>query len=45
MLGKKDAATFEKLAELMSPENNSGLYRKKLNLSRGACVPYLGMFL
>ncbi|KAJ3044144.1 hypothetical protein HK097_001581 [Rhizophlyctis rosea] len=45
MVGRRERAIFEKLADLMSPMNNSGSYRAKLANCKPPCVPYLGTWL
>ncbi|KAJ3029651.1 hypothetical protein HDV00_009467 [Rhizophlyctis rosea] len=45
MVGRRERAVFEKLADLMSPMNNSEAYRNKLAGCKPPCVPYLGTWL
>lgn len=45
MLGSRERETFEKLAGLADPLNNSLIYRKCLALCKNPRIPYLGTHL
>ncbi|KAJ3296472.1 RasGEF [Borealophlyctis nickersoniae] len=43
MVGRREKAVFDNLVTLMSPQNNSEIYRRKLTSIKPPAVPYLGM--
>ncbi|XP_070532739.1 ras-specific guanine nucleotide-releasing factor RalGPS1-like isoform X2 [Ptychodera flava] len=45
LLHRKERQTFEKLAEVMSEDNNREKLREHMNTVRLPCIPYLGMYL
>ncbi|XP_015778807.1 PREDICTED: ras-specific guanine nucleotide-releasing factor RalGPS2-like [Acropora digitifera] len=45
LIQKKDRAVFDKLAELLSEEDNKKNLRKYLSSVKLPCIPYLGMYL
>lgn len=42
LIDRKEKSIFDMLSELMSPNNNSELYRKRLSVIKKPCIPYLG---
>nr|KAJ3421634.1 RasGEF [Polyrhizophydium stewartii] len=45
MVGRRERAVFEKIAELASLDNNNDAYRRRLAHAKPPCVPYLGTHL
>ncbi len=45
MLGQQDRLQFQKLVELLSPEENSNKYRKLLRKTQSPMIPFLGVHL
>ncbi|KAI8848622.1 ras guanine nucleotide exchange factor domain-containing protein [Chytridium lagenaria] len=44
-LSKRDRLLYDRISALMSTDNNSEAYRKKINQAKIPCIPYLGIYL
>ncbi|KAJ3143234.1 RasGEF, partial [Irineochytrium annulatum] len=45
LLQKRDKATFDRVSELFSSENNNDVYRRRLAQAKAPMIPYLGVYL